>query len=467
MILSEAPGNAHRRRVSNLEQVSGKSGGGGSGGKQGSPLHSSKMEYTTSYRDGYSSTPAGSRFKSTSQGSGAATPKRSDPGNPITGGSPSSSKGQANDRSNGSAPLSKTASMRSPDTQGLSSSGMFQMVRQASDRKMKSAIPDLPSNSRAHNRVSSYNSRGVAAALGGSLPLFGSTMRSRSIGHVPVEHEIQIGDLVIGYGSSSLQGMRDYQEDTVAFLQTHTSLAGAVYDGHGGGEVSKELERVLLQNIQKEINDATSRDQDPGGPSPQVVHNAIANAYTYTNEDIGHRLHAAKEAGSCAVTALVMRSNGNLHLFCANAGDCRAVLYTGPPGFKRAVRMSEDHKPQPHVCPAEIARVCDAGGCVLWGRVQGCLAVSRAFGDRTLQPYVIADPYVCSRPLNLDQDSFFFLASDGVTDLIDDNTGCTIVADQLARGCNAAQAAAALVNAAYQQGSSDNISAVVMRFKKR
>ena len=103
------------------------------------------------------------------------------------------------------------------------------------------------------------------------------------------------------------------------------------------------------------------------------------------------------------------------------------------------------------VCPAEIARVNAAGGCVLWGRVQvrqgrgdrvrvlesrwfhrhsfslrppvihlsrhsslaplalirlhyqGCLAVSRAFGDRSLQPYVIADPYISCRPINLDQ----------------------------------------------------------------
>lgn len=34
---------------------------------------------------------------------------------------------------------------------------------------------------------------------------------------------------------------------------------------------------------------------------------------------------------------------------------------------------------------------------------QGCLAVTRAFGDRSLQPYVIADPYISCRPVNLEQ----------------------------------------------------------------
>ncbi len=43
------------------------------------------------------------------------------------------------------------------------------------------------------------------------------------------------------------------------------------------------------------------------------------------------------------------------------------------------------------------------------------MAVSRAFGDRTLQPYVIADPHIEARPLDPDNDMFVYLASDGVT----------------------------------------------------
>ncbi len=43
-----------------------------------------------------------------------------------------------------------------------------------------------------------------------------------------------------------LQGQRDYQEDTVAVYTTSSSFLGGVFDGHGGDEVSKELEKVLL-----------------------------------------------------------------------------------------------------------------------------------------------------------------------------------------------------------------------------
>lgn len=105
--------------------------------------------------------------------------------------------------------------------------------------------------------------------------------------------------------------------------------------------------------------------------------------------------------------------------------------------------------------------------CVCVYFTQGCLAVSRAFGDRTLQPYVIADPHVSTRPINPDTDLFFYLASDGVTDMVDDATGCAIVSEQFARGMNTTQAAAALVSAAYKKGSCDNISVLVVRVKRR
>jgi serine/threonine protein phosphatase PrpC len=49
----------------------------------------------------------------------------------------------------------------------------------------------------------------------------------------------------------------------------------------------------------------------------------------------------------------------------------------------------------------------------LYRRVQGVLAVSRAFGDRTLKPYVIADPEIKSKKLE-QGDDFLIIASDGM-----------------------------------------------------
>lgn len=60
--------------------------------------------------------------------------------------------------------------------------------------------------------------------------------------------------------------------------------------------------------------------------------------------------------------------------------------------FTVAVPLSDDHKPNRS---DERQRIEDAGGFVIrigtW-RVGGILAVSRAFGDKQLKPYVIAEP---------------------------------------------------------------------------
>lgn len=78
--------------------------------------------------------------------------------------------------------------------------------------------------------------------------------------------------------------------------------------------------RPRPQNMLRNIG-----DQD----SVPAIQNAIGQAYVATNKEICMRMASSSEAGSCAVTFLVTRAAGALHLFIANAGDCRAVLCTG------------------------------------------------------------------------------------------------------------------------------------------
>lgn len=464
MIITEKPGKDgkdpvislhlknRRRNSTSTTELAGVPSAGSYRGRQPSPMRASpslgRTEYSNAFRDASISSPGGPR--AFQKGLSDRVRKSEE-----TGRSPGAKAPEVNGSGLGSAPpQSPKSPVPAPRT-----SGVLGLSRQGSD-KIKSrsllASGDFPSSFRQAGRVGSYNARGVSTPLSHTMPsMMGRPGRAPGISS---EQEMQLGEAVIVYGSSTFQGLRDYQEDTIAFLPGVNSMAGAVYDGHGGDQVSRELERVLLQNMVRNV-----ADQD----SIPAIQAAISQTYVATNREISLRMAAAAEAGSCAVTFLITRAAGALHLFCANAGDCRAVLFTGPQGGKRPVRLSEDHKPHPQVCPQEIRRVTGAGGCVLWGRVQGCLAVSRAFGDKTLHPYVIADPYISTRQLNLDQDSFLYLASDGVTDMVDDLTGCQVVADQLARGSSTSQAAQALVSTAYQKGSSDNISVVVVKLRRR
>ncbi len=74
------------------------------------------------------------------------------------------------------------------------------------------------------------------------------------------------------------------------------------------------------------------------------------------------------------------------------------------------------HNPLPHTHPMpsvlhSISPSLHLSVCCR-RRVQGVLAVSRAFGDRTLKPFVIADPELKVRKLE-PGDDFLILASDG------------------------------------------------------
>ena len=89
--------------------------------------------------------------------------------------------------------------------------------------------------------------------------------------------------------------------------------------------------------------------------------------------------------GSTAVTCMLQppaAPGGPRRLLVANLGDSRCCLVRGDGS---AVALSDDHKPNR---PDERARVQAAGGHVVFAgcwRVQGDLAVSRAFGDSHLK----------------------------------------------------------------------------------
>lgn len=108
-----------------------------------------------------------------------------------------------------------------------------------------------------------------------------------------------------------------------------------------------------------------------------------------------------------------MREN---ELFCANAGDSRAIM-----GVKgRAEDLSEDHKP---ALEGERARIYKAGSTITpEGRVDGNLNLSRAIGDlrykknKALKPEehpVTAFPDVLRVDRSPDQD-FLIIACDGI-----------------------------------------------------
>jgi len=78
----------------------------------------------------------------------------------------------------------------------------------------------------------------------------------------------------------------------------------------------------------------------------------------------------AMDTGTTACVILITPSQ----IICSNAGDTRGVLMRDG----KAVELSHDHKPQD---PEETRRINNAKHMVDDDRVDGNLALSRAFGD--------------------------------------------------------------------------------------
>lgn len=128
--------------------------------------------------------------------------------------------------------------------------------------------------------------------------------------------------------------------------------------------------------------------------------------------------------GCTAITVYMKRTlqDDGWELTCANLGDSRAVLFNQ----NQVIPLSEDHKPSN---PEEKSRIESAGGHVSRNRVDGDLALSRAFGDfsfknESLEPHeykIIAIPDVTHRIVKDDDDSdpisFVVLACDGIWDV--------------------------------------------------
>lgn len=96
-------------------------------------------------------------------------------------------------------------------------------------------------------------------------------------------------------------------------------------------------------------------------------------------------------------------------------------------------------------------------------RVLGVLATSRALGDYPLKEgnIVIADPDVQVFDMDVVKPKFMVLATDGVWDVFSNEEVVEFVAQSLDKPLHGAKE---LVQAAYNRGSSDNITAIVVDF---
>jgi len=259
------------------------------------------------------------------------------------------------------------------------------------------------------------------------------------------------------------------------------SLFG-VFDGHSGAScsdfVATNLDRIVFECIRHQMKREVSSDMAMRSALQAAFRTTEHNFFQYANRLEAGPAAAWANAGSTASTCTFYGpdEDGRLRLAVANAGDSRSVL-----GRKdcRAVRLSEDHTPD---VPGERKRIEAEGAAVvqasgIWrivlpskkGTGLAGLSVSRGFGDieyKTGANVVSAVPDIFVSTLDLREDCFVIIASDGVWGPVTDGEAVRIVASVIREGGEdpAANAARQLLEVAHHRDGHDDKTVLVIWF---
>jgi serine/threonine protein phosphatase PrpC len=278
--------------------------------------------------------------------------------------------------------------------------------------------------------------------------------------------------LTLAWGASARIGKRPTMEDFSSASSDGTAFG--VFDGHRGAFAAKYAATHLLPALQR-------MEQGPD--------------YSAVFAELDELIEARDASGTTAITALISLTSYGYRLNLARVGDSYGICSSTHDLGLHHLHQGHLHRPENKF---ERSRIERAGGNVYLDSTDytarvACpdtsilgLGVTRALGDRAWpNTSVSPEPYVEHYFLEPERDKFLILATDGIWDYVDQRHAEFIVeqtleTDMEVPDCAAEQdgqppiengtdvrviaAARALRDAAYARGSTDNITALVVKF---
>jgi len=272
------------------------------------------------------------------------------------------------------------------------------------------------------------------------------------------------GNKFFRVGTATMHGWRETMEDAHTLqlsMEKHQNTAFfGIFDGHSGSACSKYIAEKLPLNIDNTLIDFNDL-------------NALATVVMQTDQDfLDSDQFRSKEDGSAGIFTLATydETTQKYKLINANIGDSRTVLGRKSGDEYITIACTQDHKPTNDL---ERKRIEAAGGIVQLARVDGQLALSRAFGDRLLKSpvtntmetrKVTSNPDFCVEEATTDD--FLFLACDGIYegDVFTRESVIKFVTDKLAETDDIANICVAVLDECLKRGSRDNMSAMIVQF---
>jgi len=271
-----------------------------------------------------------------------------------------------------------------------------------------------------------------------------------------------LGNKYFRVGAASMHGWRETMEDAhtiILSMEKHPESAFfGIFDGHSGSACSKFISDVLPKNLDK---------------LEQFNEIDISNVVMQTDQEfLDSENYKNKDDGSAGIFTIASydSATAKYRLTHANIGDSRTVLaQKQEDGSFVSVPCTFDHKPTNE---EERKRIEEAGGYVQMSRVDGQLALSRAFGDRMLKTLHLPPEKrkVTSKPEIISNDAtsndYLFLACDGIYegDVFTRELVIKYISEQLKQTDDLAVVCANVLDECLKRGSRDNMSAMIIQF---
>ena len=236
---------------------------------------------------------------------------------------------------------------------------------------------------------------------------------------------------------------REYMEDKGIAIENFNNdpnkILFGLFDGHGGDQVSKYLQKYLPIYMKQNL------------PFTNYFQ-GFSNLFKLLDEKV--RDLNCPDAGSTATLVYIERQNNKKYLYCINIGDSRCIIINK----NGIMRLSKDDRIDD---PSEKERIAKEGGVIYNGRIYGILMLSRCFGDWGIKNYgVSCEPHIAKIEIN-DDDLFLVMATDGVWDFMSDEEFKVLMEGNH----NALDVCKDIIIESMRKGSSDNISCFVINFK--
>eukprot|EP01126_Amoeba_proteus_P045318 TRINITY_DN5067_c0_g1_i20.p1 TRINITY_DN5067_c0_g1~~TRINITY_DN5067_c0_g1_i20.p1 ORF type:complete len:354 (-),score=74.76 TRINITY_DN5067_c0_g1_i20:172-1233(-) len=271
------------------------------------------------------------------------------------------------------------------------------------------------------------------------------------------------GDAKFRVGMATMQGWRETMEDahTIVLSMARHSDTGffGIFDGHSGSLCANFIADRLHNEVDK--LDGLFDEKELARVCMECDQTFLEAERYKDNDD-----------GCAGIFSVVKFADGKLNIVNANIGDSRTILAKARgDGTYEAIACTYDHKPTE---PKERERIEKAGGSVTLQRVDGQLALSRAFGDRLLKTpegAPLENRKVTSNPdftsFEISSNDFLLLCCDGIfeADIFHRQDLVNWVANKRILSNDLAQICADLLEECLERGSHDNMSAMIIEFK--